>query len=516
MLSFAVVRGTRGPDLGGRRLGSYRLERLLGTGAFGSVYLARHEHLGVLRAVKVLRAGLAEVPEIQDRFLHEARTAAGLSHPCIVPVYDFGTDEGIQYIVMEYVESVTLARHVEPLEPAGRLTDLTVLAAVRDVAAALDYAHARGVLHRDLKPANVLVRRSEQRALLTDFGVAKVLSESDLTQAGLTVGSYAYMSPEQCSGAPDGLTTRSDVYAFAAVLFEIASGAPPFGRGVAAVGGHLHQPVPSVAAAAPGFADALAPVLGRGLAKLPEDRYQTAGDLAAAFLEAAAEPTVIRPAVLPAAGAASLPPPPGPPAPQAPPARPAPAAPAAPDGRLRLLAAAGAALLALSGVVALAVARDRLPRPAPQPSALPAHYPIANPKNVQRGRVGDAIEVKDGSADVRVVVVEASPNDAGSAQAPLADPGGDRFVDVRVRLENLAPDSLTYGAYNWWLTDSAGYVYPDLPPPAAPPLPADVSELPPGQSVEGYVAFEVPRSAKGLEVWGLIDTRGVRVPIGQA
>jgi hypothetical protein len=498
-----VDTGIRAADLSGRRLGHYRLEELIGTGAFGSVYRGRHVHLGVPRAVKVLRSSAAELPELQARFLQEARTAAGLSHPRIVPVYDFGVDGGVQYIVMEYVESVTLARFLEPLAAPARLADGAVLSCVADVAAALDHAHASGVVHRDLKPANVLVRDSDHRALLTDFGVAKVLSESGLTQTGLAIGSYAYMSPEQCSGVVSGLTARADVYAFAALLYEVACGDPPFGRDMAAVGGHLHRPVPSVRPASPELAAALDPVLGRGLAKRPEERYPTAGELAAAFLEAVMEPTEVRP-VRPTPAPGPAPPPP---------------AGGAPSRRRRVVAAAASAVLVLAGSAGLAVARGwtlGVPRPQPSPSAIvPSDVPASEARLAVRAAVGKPVDLTANGNRIRVTVLSDRLHDAGTAQAPLFDDASDRFVDVRVRVENRSTATTEYGSYDWVLVDSRGHTYgAGYTAPVGPLLPSDITELPPGGTAEGYVSFEVPRSATGLQVWELLGGAGVaRVPL---
>jgi MFS family permease len=195
-------RGAPGAEggLAGRRLGSYVLEEAIGEGVLGEVYVARHASLEAQRAVKAMKAGPAGHPLIRDTFLRGARSAARLRHPNVVPVYDCGVEGDLPYLVMPYVESITLEQHLERVPVARRGADPTIRQCVRDVAAALDHAHASGVVHGDLKPANVLVRTRDGRAMVGGFAVAPV-------PAG---------APEP---APAG-----DVAAFAAMLGRLAGG----------------------------------------------------------------------------------------------------------------------------------------------------------------------------------------------------------------------------------------------------------------------------------------------------
>lgn len=196
----------------GRRVGPYLLDAQLGTGVLGDVYLARHETLQAERAVKVMNAVTAGHPLIRDAFLRGARSAGRLRHPHVVPVYDSGTDGGVPYLVMPYVESVSLEEHLERLPVAWRIGDPTIRQCVRDVAAALDHAHARGVVHGDLKPSNVLVRTRDGRSLVTGFAVAPV--------------------PE---GAPEP-AAAGDVLAFDMMLLHLTNGLavlPEAGRATA-------------------------------------------------------------------------------------------------------------------------------------------------------------------------------------------------------------------------------------------------------------------------------------------
>jgi len=314
----------------GRLVGRYRLDRLIGSGGFGAVYLAQHVDLGVWRAVKILHEGMADDASFRARFLREARIAARLRHPNIVAVLEYGVEDDVQYLVMEHVDGTTLGALLAGAEPRRRLGDTAVRRAIADVAAALDHAHANGVAHRDLKPSNVLVGRLDGRALLTDFGLARSGFDADLTRTDRSLGTFAYMSPEQCRpGHP--VTASSDVYSFAALLFEVASGQPPYGHGLAAVAGHLDggAPAASVRAVDPGLPEALDAALARGLARDPERRSGSAGVLASAFLAATA----------PAAGEPASPPAPPPPG-------------AAPRGRRPARAPLVVAALAVTAVVA--------------------------------------------------------------------------------------------------------------------------------------------------------------------
>jgi MFS family permease len=260
--------GPRGPDLTGRELGPYRLEERIGGGTLGDVYRARHTALGAPRAVRALRPDLAGDPRLRSRFLHGAVSVARLRHPNVVAVHDCGTEDGVPYVVMEYVESLTLAEHLRRLPGADRVRDPMVSRCVSDVAAALDHLHACGAVHGGLRPAKVLVRTADARAMLSDCAIPPALG------AVLTPRSpdgRAYVAPERWGRAP---TAAVDVYAFAALLYEIATGGPPAARALAAPGD------------GPGPALPVLPVLARGMAASPEDRHRSAGELAAEYLAA--------------------------------------------------------------------------------------------------------------------------------------------------------------------------------------------------------------------------------------
>ncbi|HET8631588.1 MAG TPA: serine/threonine-protein kinase, partial [Thermomicrobiales bacterium] len=289
--------------------GRYRLERELGRGGFARVYLATDLRLGRAVAVKALDAQLAAQAPERDfavRFDREAHAVAALHHPHILPVYDYGAAGGALYLVMPYVAGGSLAdllRREGPLSPARASHYLA------QIAGALDYAHRRGVVHRDLKPANLLLDEGD-RLLLADFGIAKLLGEAGATtgQTGV-VGTPSYMPPEQFQGR---VGPPTDIYALGCLLYELLTGAPPYGGTTEQViYGHLYGAIPSLAERTGGRAPAaLQPVLERAMAKWPEERYPTAGDLAGAVAAALAAPAPA-PAPPAAGWAPTAPAPPG-------------------------------------------------------------------------------------------------------------------------------------------------------------------------------------------------------------
>jgi hypothetical protein len=257
--------------------GRYQLGSLLAVGGMARVYLASDRVLERPVAVKVLSPPYAQDPVFVERFRREARSAARLSHPNIVAVFDSGTDAGLHYLVMEYVPGQSLA---ELLARQGRLTPRQAAELGVEVCAALAAAHAQGLVHRDVKPANVLVG-DDGRVKVTDFGIVKAAAAT-LTGTGTLLGTAAYLSPEQAQGGP--VDARSDLYSLGCVLYELVCGSPPFGSGadsppVAVATRHLHQP-PEPPSAHNSQVDAgLDAVVLAALAKDPAHRYQSAIEL---------------------------------------------------------------------------------------------------------------------------------------------------------------------------------------------------------------------------------------------
>lgn len=261
----------------------FALEAELGRGGMGVVFRATDLMLDRSVALKVLPPALGADPEIRARFLREARTAGQLSHPHIVHIHRADERAGFAFFVMGLVEGESLSQRVRdrgPLPPADAVRHL------REVAWALAYAHARGVVHRDVKPENIMIERGSNRALVTDFGIARVERASHLTSEGHVVGTAHFMSPEQVNGGT--LDGRSDLYALGVVGYYLLSGRLPF-EGLApgaVLVAHATQPAPSLRSVAPRLPEALAETIDRCLAKHPADRFATGEDLAEALRRA--------------------------------------------------------------------------------------------------------------------------------------------------------------------------------------------------------------------------------------
>lgn len=278
----------------GKMLGKVRIERLIARGGMAEVYYGIHTTLERPVAVKVMLSHLEGEPELQARFQREARVLASLRHANIVQIYDFDVAEGQPYIVMEYVPGVSLASYLRVVhESGGRLTLKEVGRFLVMLAAALDAAHTQGVIHRDVKPANVLITdkirvpnvneplSENAEAVLTDFGLLRLVDSAAQTASGVIAGTPSYMSPEQARG--ERVDHRSDIYSLGVLLYELLAGRVPFeaDTSMAVLLKHLQEPPPPI----PDLPVALQIVLDRALDKKPENRYQTAREMARAFLD---------------------------------------------------------------------------------------------------------------------------------------------------------------------------------------------------------------------------------------
>ena len=262
--------------------GRYRIEREIGAGGMAVVYLARDLQRDRPVALKVLRPEVGAAAGA-ERFEREIRLAARLTHPNILPVLDSGAADGRLWYTMPFIDGESLRARIDrekqlPLDDAIRLT--------REIADALAYAHAQGVLHRDVKPENILL--ASGHALVTDFGIARALDETAerLTHTGITIGTPGYMSPEQSSGELH-LDARSDLYSLASVSYEMLAGEPPFTGPTAQViiARRLSQPAPSVRATRPSVPESVDSALRRALAPLPADRFATITDFERALTD---------------------------------------------------------------------------------------------------------------------------------------------------------------------------------------------------------------------------------------
>jgi serine/threonine-protein kinase len=265
-------------ELGGR----YQVVRPLGRGGMGAVYLARDLALHRVVAIKVLLREMRGRPDACERFRREARLAAQLSHPNIIPLHDFGETPELMYMVMPYVHGESLAERVRRL---GRLSPEETRRILAELAGALDHAHARGVVHRDLKPENIVLEGESGRPMLADFGVARRGSwDIDPEEARHAFGTPHFMSPEQVTGEPD-IDGRSDLYALGVLGYLLLSGRLPFdGASFGEVTAkHLVERPEPLLGAAPNAPDDLIATIERCLAKEPSARWRRAGDLRAAL-----------------------------------------------------------------------------------------------------------------------------------------------------------------------------------------------------------------------------------------
>jgi len=258
----------------------YRIERTLGAGGFAVVYLARDLNLKRKLAVKVLSPDLITSKTVLERFRREAETVAQLSHPHIVPLHFIGQKDDLLYLAMECIDGGSLA---DWIDRDGKLKTEDAIRVISEVASALGYAHKRGVIHRDIKPHNVLIEAETGRTLVTDFGIARTAEGSSLTASGMLVGTPAYLSPEQVTGAPTD--HRADIYALGVMAYEMLTGQPPFTgpTPTAVLMKRLSEAPTPIGRLRPDVPPVLRDVIEGMLAQNPDERFQSGAEIVRAL-----------------------------------------------------------------------------------------------------------------------------------------------------------------------------------------------------------------------------------------
>jgi len=280
------------PEWLGKTIGRVRIEKLLARGGMAEVYLGSHLTLERPVAIKLLHSYIEEDPLLLERFHREAKVVANLRHSNIVQIYDFDTTDGHPYIVMEYLKGPTLATYLRHLhQRKKRLPSHQVARLLKGLTAALDYAHGQGVIHRDVKPGNILLHNdtdeipldkpltNDVEAVITDFGLVRVMNAASQTASGFISGTPAYMSPEQARG--DQIDHRTDIYSLGVVLYEMLAGRVPFESDSTLT--VLHMQIHTTPPPIPGIPPEVQAVMDRALLKNPADRYQSSSEMAIDF-----------------------------------------------------------------------------------------------------------------------------------------------------------------------------------------------------------------------------------------
>src|SRR6201993_1649042 len=272
----------------GTAFGRYRLIELLGRGGMGEVWRAHDTDTDRIVAIKVLPAHFSDNEDFKQRFRREAHAAARLNTPHVIPIHNYGEIDGRLYVDMRLIEGSDLQAVLAdgPIEPARAAR------IIGQVAVALHAAHKVGLIHRDVKPSNIL-HDEDDFAYLIDFGIARAADETRLTKSGNTIGTFAYIAPERLGTRTED--ARADIYSLACVLYECLTGHPPFDEATMAqlVAAHLHTPPPQPSTSQPNLPAQIDPVIAKGMAKDPDNRYATTVELSDAARDAITVPTRI-------------------------------------------------------------------------------------------------------------------------------------------------------------------------------------------------------------------------------
>ncbi len=299
IFKFSKIKTDMAPlSLEGHTLGKYRILEPLGRGGMAQVFKAYHPQLDRYVAVKILRSDLVEEEEFLARFRREARAVAALRHPNIVQIFDFDVQNGLYYMVMELLEGNTLKVYLNMLRVRSERLPLGEMARIfSDVLAGLAYAHGEGVIHRDLKPANIMLTKRGQ-AVLTDFGIAQIVGGTQYTVSGALMGTLNYMAPEQ--GLDGHCDVRSDIYSLGIAYYEALTGSVPFDADtpLAILMKHINDPLPLPRKLDPSIPEPFERAALKALAKRPEDRFQSAAEMAEMISSAAQEAGVEVPATV--------------------------------------------------------------------------------------------------------------------------------------------------------------------------------------------------------------------------
>ncbi|MEO8356990.1 MAG: SUMF1/EgtB/PvdO family nonheme iron enzyme [Chloroflexota bacterium] len=288
------------PEWIGKTIGNVRIEKLLARGGMAEVYLGSHLNLERPVAVKLLHSFIEEEPLLLDRFQREAKVVAGLRHSNIVQLFDFDTVDSHPYIVMEYLKGPTLAAYLRHLHHRKkRIPPDQVARLLNELSLAFDYAHGQGVIHRDIKPGNIMLHNNKDvipldkpltddvEVVITDFGLVRIMNAATQTASGTVSGTPAYMSPEQARGDPTD--HRTDIYSLGIVLYEMLAGRVPFEADSTLT--VLHMQIHTAPPPIPGIAPKVQDVIDHALAKNPDDRYKSSGELALDYYRAIGLPT---------------------------------------------------------------------------------------------------------------------------------------------------------------------------------------------------------------------------------